>query len=99
MLVFPLFLGLATVDCRRAIVSWYTRLKDVPTSALKYLPTGVPPLAPHNEVLLEERQYDNDIDADTILGKCQVRRAKCQLLSKFKGSSFCFQGAPIAINL
>ncbi|CAG0897067.1 unnamed protein product [Cyprideis torosa] len=56
---------------RRGVIQWFTRFRDIPRAALRRLHSQ-PFVSGRQEVLVDKRDYGNDIDLETLIGKCLV---------------------------
>lgn len=68
---------LQAIDCNcRAIVQWYGRPSDMPKAIQKITDYNFQP-----QEVIEDDNYENDIDIETILEKCHVEFVKSHITS------------------
>ncbi|XP_037781612.1 LOW QUALITY PROTEIN: origin recognition complex subunit 1-like [Penaeus monodon] len=66
-------------DNRRVIVKWYSRVTDLNKSKLRTIPEGVPAIDTNIEVVREDRAFETDVDAESILHMCHVEEVATEV--------------------
>ncbi|XP_018012664.1 origin recognition complex subunit 1 [Hyalella azteca] len=69
-------------DNFRGQIQWYSYLEDLPDKWLKNLPPGSAPCDGTKEVALEGRNFDNDIDLETVISLCYVTECSIKTCPK-----------------
>ncbi|XP_045615281.1 origin recognition complex subunit 1 isoform X2 [Procambarus clarkii] len=77
-------------DSKRVIVQWYSRLDDISFGHRKHIDKDIPALDNALDVVREERAFEADVDAESILSMCYVQEVSCYVDPKtVKRPSHC----------